>query len=209
MSIIKRITRKKLREVLATLTKEDLKYIARHFDLPVSGNKNYLIELILLNVRPTEVLNFINTNYHKKMKMTTKISEDSEEVYDQIFKKLVKILRKLKVPNKIKKEKELELYILGFLYGKFGNKVKITPQAIGMLKGKLQRPDIVIDDKIAIELKYIRDRSKTYNGLGQLFHYNRLYPYVILYCYDPTKKIGKDFFKEFQKNENIAIIVSS
>ena len=105
----------------------------------------------------------------------------------KIFKEVAEVLSLLEIPSRVSNEKELEFYILGFLEGYFAGKYEVVPQAVGITRGKLMRPDIEIED-VAVELKYLKKSSSEIDrGIGQAIKYLDNYSYVILYFYNPNK----------------------
>lgn len=188
-----RLTRKNIAEILSGLKKDDLKEIARMFGLRVSGNKDELISLIVSNTKPSELAKVLEIESEPKQKeeakTETKHRKQRPEVdAPKLFKEIVRLLKKI-TPPKVKNEDELELYILGFLQGKYaGKKIEVVPQTITVSKGKTTQPDIVVGGAVAVELKFIRGSDDSDRGIGQAVKYASVYPYVILYYYDPQKR---------------------
>ena len=105
----------------------------------------------------------------------------------KIFKEVCEVLSVVEPPSRISNEKELEFYILGLLQGYFAGRYSVIPQAVGITRGKLIRPDIEIED-VAVELKYLKKSSSEVDrGIGQAIKYLENYSYVILYFYNPNK----------------------
>ncbi len=192
-----RLTRKNATEILSQLKKDQLKEIARIFGLPVSGNKDELISLIVSNTRPSDLAKVLESEIgpkekkkgDTKPKAETKQKRREQDVdASKLFKEIVKLLKKV-TPPKVKSEDELELYVLGLLQGKFeSKKIEVVPQTIAVSKGKTTQPDIVVGGVVAVELKYIRGSGDADRGIGQATKYASMYPYVVLYYYDPQKR---------------------
>ncbi|AIY90031.1 SAP domain-containing protein [Geoglobus acetivorans] len=192
-----RLTRKNAAEILSQLKKDQLKEIARIFGLPVSGNKDELINNIVSNTKLSELAKVLESEIKQRdeKREATKIkSENKQKKQEQdvdaskIFKEIVRLLRKI-TPPKVKNEDELELYVLGLLQGKFeSRKIEVVPQTIAVSKGKTTQPDIVVGGAVAVELKYIRGSADADRGIGQATKYASMYPYVVLYYYDPQKR---------------------
>jgi hypothetical protein len=124
----------------------------------------------------------------------------------KLMKEIAKILKDLKDGNipKFFNERELEMFVLGVLKGKYGNKKKITPQVVSYSKRKIIQPDIVVDDELAIELKSLRTTSDFERAIGQIKKYEESFPYRILLIYDPSGKSFKIDKKEFS---NVELVV--
>ncbi|MBE8540251.1 SAP domain-containing protein [Geoglobus acetivorans] len=191
-----RLTRKNAAEILSQLKKDQLKEISRIFGLPVSGNKDELISLIVSSTRPSDLAKVLESEIGPKEKKkdvrpkTEAKQKKREQDVDasKVFREIVKLLRKI-TPPKVKNEDELELYVLGLLQGKFENKkIEVVPQTIAVSKGKTTQPDIVVGGAVAVELKYIRGSGDADRGIGQATKYASMYPYVVLYYYDPQKR---------------------
>ena len=104
------------------------------------------------------------------------------------------------MPPDIENEHELQLLIYGYLVGKYGRK------NVKAKLGKRSGPDIILFGNIAIELKYIRSKQDFERGIGQVKGYKQEFDYVILYCYDPDKKLA-DIDPEDYEEENVKIVI--
>ena len=191
-----RISRRVLAEHLSELTKDELKEIARMFGLPVSGTKDELISRILSNTKPSELAKVleIEVESEQKQKKEEKPKKAKQKIEApevdalKLFKEVVKLLKSV-TPPKVKNEDELELYFLGLLQGRFyGKKIEVLPQTIAVSRGKTTQPDIVVGGVVAVELKYVRSSGDADRGIGQAAKYASMYPYVVLYYYDPQKR---------------------
>ncbi len=191
-----RLTRERLAEHLSELKKDELKEIARMFGLSVSGTKDQLISNILSNTKPSELAKVLGIEAKSeqkqkkedKSKKTKQKSKTQEVDASKIFKEVVRLLKSA-TPPKVKNEDELELYFLGLLQGRFyGRKIEVVPQTIAVSRGKTTQPDIVVGGVVAVELKYVRSSGDADRGIGQAAKYASMYPYVVLYYYDPQKR---------------------
>lgn len=203
-----RLTRKKASVLLAELTNENLREICDMYSCAKSGNKQVLIERILGEVNKVSELNTIledygvstesDVNKKQEKKEEKKTKAEIEEEAAKLFKKLVNLLKKIEIP-KVRNEHELELYMLGYLRGKF-TKIPVNPQTIGVQKGKTHQPDITVGDNndVAIELKYIQNKGQEREGVGQAYEYIGVSNYVILYYYYPHPD------KKTKESESIA-----
>ena len=73
------------------------------------------------------------------------------------------------------------------VFGRYEGEYEVVPQAVGITRGKLIRPDIKIED-VAVELKYLKKSSSEVDrGIGQAIKYLNNYSYVILYFYNPNR----------------------
>lgn len=188
-----RLTRKSAADLLSEMKKDELKEIANMFGLPVSGTKDELVSRIISNTKLSDLTKVLETRPETKQEKKDKPQakqkkQDSEIDASKLFKEIVKLLKRI-TPPKVKNEDELELYVLGLLQGKFaGKKVEVVPQTIAVSRGKTTQPDIVVGGAVAVELKYIRGSDDSDRGIGQAVKYAGMYPYVVLYYYDPHKR---------------------
>lgn len=67
-------------------------------------------------------------------------------------------------------------------------------------RGKSGRADIVVDGKIAIELKIINSLTQLFQLKGQLDEYNKEYTKIFCYLYDERNSISPKSFNEFEKD---------
>ena len=93
-----RLTRKNAAEILSQLKKDQLKEIARIFGLPVSGNKDELISLIVSNTRPSDLAKVLESEIGPKEKKkddtkpkaeTKQKRCESENESSKLFKEIV------------------------------------------------------------------------------------------------------------------------
>mgnify|MGYP000014572512 CR=1 FL=1 len=198
-----RLTRKSAKELLLELYKEDLKEIARIFRLPVSGTKSELVETILNNVKLSELSKTLEL-YFEEEELESKSKPEKKEIdAEKLFRDTVKLLKKLKLPRlpKVKDEDDLKLYISGFLQGAYQRrKIEVRNEVLG-IKGQV---DILVGNAVVVEVKYIKGAAEADKGIGQAKRYAKMYPYVILYYYDPQKRSHHD--KSSVSEENMELI---
>ena len=80
--------------------------------------------------------------------------------------------------------------------------IDVNNQSVGVDRGRESRPDIVVDRRVAVEIKALKTKRELQRGLGQLQEYSHIFPYVILYLYDP-EGISRGIEAKIQNTEII------
>jgi len=162
-----RLTRKNAREMLLGLYKEELKEITRMFGLPVSGTKDELTEIILSNVKLSELSKILEELHSFEEEVELKDKPEKKEIdAEKLFREVKRLLKNLKLPRlpEVKDEDDLKLYISGFLQGAYQRKkIGVKNEVLG-IKGQV---DILVGDTVVVEVKYIKKASQADVGIGQ------------------------------------------
>jgi hypothetical protein len=127
-------------------------------------------------------------------KIKTTVRKKTREIKYEI--EVSEVLKKFSpVRKKDLKEKDIESQ----LYQKLT--ALIPEQKVSMQqRGKSGRADIVVDGKIAIELKIINSLTQLFQLKGQLDEYNKEYSKIFCYLYDERNSISSKNFNEFEKD---------
>lgn len=195
----------------------ELQMIAKDLNLSKSGTKLELISKILekLDLKMSESLkpekesmkkilhlDELKQNISPTPKQSVILEEDKES--EKIVEDLIYELDRLK-PPKPTDEKNLQFFILGYLWGKFGNRfVKYEVTSFN----KKQRLDISLWNKIIFEIKVTRSTTDIRNGIGQTVQYLSQFPqykYAIIIVYDESE--GQNMKSQFfYKQDKIYMI---
>jgi len=233
----KRTDIRSYRELLLRASTERLKSLLERHGFKKSGTKEKLIERIIKESKldpiqvlteiflKEELIKFAEALGVKKegakeeiaqrialrlgiIKGDTKEKEEKNKREEEsLFQSIVKMLKEFRL-YKPKDEADIEKQLVQYLKGRLEPESSVIPQALGIRRGKTLVPDITVEDKIAIEVKYIKTQADRQRLLGQLMDYKHNYPYVIAYCYDPHEKIDKRFLDAVKSlGENVEIIV--
>ena len=127
----------------------------------------------------------------ERIKTTIK-SKKTSEYEEIIFNTLKKFTP---VRKKDLKEKDIESQLYQRLTALLPEEKTSMQQ-----RGKSGRADIVVDGKIAIELKMINSLTQLFQLKGQLDEYNKEYKKIFCYLYDEKNSISPQNFKEFEKD---------
>jgi len=168
-----------IEEILRSMHKDDLVKILDLEGLRTTGTKSALIEKIMNNINKQHLTKYLIDYLYLINQGTTASISKIKTLFNSTYRSLKQL-----DPPKIKIEKELELFIYGFLKGRYHNKYNVNAQTICKRKGRTMRPDIVINSSLAIELKVVKSANDIHNGVGQAVSYSTEYPFVILYLYN-------------------------
>lgn len=168
--------------ILSWLFKKDpLIEICEKMGLSSTGDKTAIINRILSKLG------------YKEIKIPKKVSKEEKEIEkekERLFKEVCKVLESFS-PYKPRDEGDIEREVFRLLKAKFGERgISVFGQSIGVVRGKTLVPDIVVGRSVAVELKYIRRSSDFRMAIAQAAEYQRVHPYVVLYCYDPEDRCG-------------------
>jgi hypothetical protein len=212
-------------KALENLTKEQLLELAIDHGIPVS--KNASKEDMILECAKNKELTV--KDIMKKLKTKEKVTKPQIAVSKKAIKKVQtedveveqEIVRteSIKTTIKSKKMSEYEEIILKTLktftpiHKRDMKERDIQDQLISKLtvlippdkvnweqRGKSGRADIVVNDKIAIELKLINSPQQLVPLKAQLDEYNKEYKKIFCYMYDERRSIKPQSFKEFEKD---------
>lgn len=190
--IINRIMESKINisRILDIPSKPILQEVCEILGLKISGRKEELKQSIIekLNLKPKTKA---KAPKQKKGIIPVPVLNDSvvdeqeTEVKSETIERdeLINYL-KLQRPAKPRDEMELGRHLEGLLKGHFGEQYVRTEKTA---KGGSQRFDIILWDKVVIELKVTDSKTKVKGGLGQIADYlqqNSNYKYGILIIYD-------------------------
>jgi hypothetical protein len=170
---------------------EQLRGILEKQGLPKSGNKDELVQ---------RLLTAINKSKAKIPKAETKKEKKEKTIVrsmPSLAEEIASYLRNFTLGSiSIRDERDLERYLFGVLEKFFEEKsVKIISQYIGVESGS--NPDILIEkdgETVVVELKYIKGKGDYRCGIGQAQEYTTIKSgtKVVLFCYDPQKKIKQE-----------------
>ena len=211
-------------KALENLTKEQLLELA--IDHGISVSKNASKEDMILECAKNKELTVKDIMKKLKIKKVTKpqiavskkaikkvqtedVEVEQEIVRTESIKTTIKskkvseyeeiILKTLKIFTPIHKRDMKERDIQDQLISKLT--VLIPPDKVNWeQRGKSGRADIVVNDKIAIELKLINSPQQLIPLKSQLDEYNKEYKEIFCYMYDERRSIKPQNFKEFEKD---------
>lgn len=211
-------------KALENLTKEQLLELA--IDHGISVSKNASKEDMILECAKNKELTVKDIMKKLKIKKVTKpqiavskkaikkvqtedVEVEQEIVRTESIKTTIKskkvseyeeiILKTLKIFTPIHKRDMKERDIQDQLISKLT--VLIPPDKVNWeQRGKSGRADIVVNDKIAIELKLINSPQQLVPLKAQLDEYNKEYKKIFCYMYDERRSIKPQNFKEFEKD---------
>ncbi len=143
------------------------------------------------DVKLSELSKILEELYSFEEEVELKKPEKKEIDAEKLFIEVKRLLKNLKLPRlpKVKDEDDLKLYISGFLQGAHQRKkIGVKNEVLG-IKGQV---DILVGDTVVVEVKYIKKASQADVGIGQDRRYSKMYPYMILFYYDPRNKSYHD-----------------
>jgi len=160
------LSNNEIEEILWSMQKSELMNILDLEGVRGNGTKAILIEKIMNDVNKKHLIKYIADYLYFQRQGTIPSITRIKTLFNSTYRALKQL-----EPPKIKKEKELELFIYGFLKGKFHKRHEVKSQTICKRKVRTMRPDIVINTSLAIELKVVKSINDIHNGVGQAVSY--------------------------------------
>ena len=175
---------------------DELKALLEEQGLPKSGRKDELVERVLSLIRTPEG----KAKPKEEKKKRTSAEKGTKSLADEV----ATYLEDITIGSvRLKDEIALELHLSGRLREFFKEKnIKVKDQAIGIKDRR--KPDLEITrgkETVLIELKYIRKLPDYECGIGQALGYSTIRDLegakVVLFCYDPERKINRPIPPEY------------
>lgn len=121
------------------------------------------------------------------------------------YNDVLKILGLTRFSERPKREGDLRKNILEILQSSTNRKVEQQQGIAHTYDGKFEAgPDIVVDDKLGIELKILRSSSDMDRTVGQILRYSTTYPKILLYFFGHPHYMA-DMNKLLKKKEIITL----
>ena len=159
-------------------------------------NRIYVDNIVIDNISGVaKIKNYPKEEVTEEIEEITEEEKDVEKDIEEDVKSFLKIIEKEFNPQEIRDETEFEGNLVQWLEGKFGNELKIRRQ----VQTSRGRVDIIINDKILLELKLITSEGVLDKLYGQLRKYLKLDKMVVAILLD-TGKINPQRLNEWKDN---------
>lgn len=190
-------------------------------NLPVGRSKVSRIKMILEKSSRSELIELLHAiNKKELVKFAREIGVDSKGLKKEIIKRIVdklsnkglanlsrikSLLYEFKIHRNTRNERELHIQLYQYLAGNLGyHRIKSNLGRRGI--------DLVIDDIIGIELKYLTRKGRELGGAyQQIIDYlkrNRSMV-IILYVYDTGNYVDKNMIYKINQEDRVEVVINS